>query len=153
MGVLNDKIIERMEAKNLSISKLERLAGLRIHSVRNILKGRIKKPSAQTLQAIAQALECSIIDLMSETSSEIGVFDCQISLKNKPILYLDDPGLLLECCKVVMARIMESHTNLTVEDSLQIIKKVYLYSSRGEPKKVDLKFVNWVISDLIEETR
>ena len=75
MVMLKEKIIERMEAKNLSIAKLERRAGLKIHSVRNILKERIKKPSAQTLQAIAQALECSIIDLMSDSPSESRAFE------------------------------------------------------------------------------
>ena len=53
---LKEKIIERMEAKNFSIAELERRAGLSIHSVRNILKGRIKKPSAQSLQAISETL-------------------------------------------------------------------------------------------------
>ena len=70
-SALKEKITERMEAKNLSIAELERRAGLSIHSVRNILKGRIKKPSAQSLQAIAEALECSIVDLMN-ASAPIG---------------------------------------------------------------------------------
>lgn len=63
-SVVKEKITEYMKAEKLSIAELERRAGLSIHSVRNILKGRIKKPSAQSLQAIAEALNCSLSDLI-----------------------------------------------------------------------------------------
>jgi len=68
---LKEEIRKRMEAKNLSIAALERKAGLNIHAIRNILTGKIRKPSAQCLQATANALECSLLDLMNPSSENI----------------------------------------------------------------------------------
>ena len=56
-AVLKEQIESRMRAKKLSIPQLERMAGLKIHAVRNILKGRIKNPTAENLRAIANVLE------------------------------------------------------------------------------------------------
>jgi transcriptional regulator with XRE-family HTH domain len=69
MIISKEKLIEKMKAKNLSISVLERKAGLTIHSIRNILKGTIKNPRAEVLPAIAGALECSLLDLINFSSS------------------------------------------------------------------------------------
>lgn len=41
-----------MKTNNLSVAQLGKLAGLKIHAVRNVLKGRIKRPNAENLMAI-----------------------------------------------------------------------------------------------------
>lgn len=57
------QISVRMKAKNLSILMLEREAGLKNHAVRNILRGKSKRPSADILQAIADVLGCTVKEL------------------------------------------------------------------------------------------
>jgi len=142
---LKEKITERMEAKNFSIAELERRAGLSIHSVRNILKGRIKKPSAQSLQAISEALECSITDLIdaSSSSGEHPFFERERKIKKSPSL--DFPDLMLECCHKVIEIINEKNYKIPVDEYLEIVKKVYHYSSREEPRKFDTRFAEWLI--------
>lgn len=143
---LKEKIIERMEAKNLSIAELERRAGLSIHSVRNILKGRIKKPSAQSLQAIAEALECSIIDLMNTTSSTSGEgFIQERESRGRKRQVLEYPDLILECSTNILKLINEKNQKVTVDEYLEVVKKVYFYSSREEPRKFDIRFAEWLI--------
>lgn len=152
-SALKEKIIERMEAKNFSIAELERRAGLSIHSVRNILKGRIKKPSAQSLQAIAEALECSIIDLMSATSAIEAGFSHDVDRKIKKRPPLDYPELMLACSEKIMERIIEKNlvTKVSIDEYFEVIKKVYLYSSREEPRHVDIRFAEWLIESQFED--
>ncbi|MBI2707091.1 MAG: helix-turn-helix transcriptional regulator [Proteobacteria bacterium] len=143
-SALKEKIIERMEAKNLSIAELERRAGLSIHSVRNILKGRIKKPSAQSLQAIAEALECSLMDLVN-ASSPSGEDASALSQHKKISPPVDYPELMLECSKAVLTLIGDCDPKATVDEYLDIVKKVYFYSSKEEPRKSDIRFAEWLI--------
>ncbi len=152
-SALKEKIIERMEAKNLSIAELERRAGLSIHSVRNILKGRIKKPSAQSLQAIAEALECSIIDLMSTSPStrEGYVPDARGRVrKRSPLEY---PDLMLNCSAKILDFIAERNLKVSVDEYSEIVKKVYFYSSREEPRKLDVRFAEWLIESQFDDPK
>jgi len=152
-SALKEKIIKRMEAKNLSIAELERRAGLSIHSVRNILKGRIKKPSAQSLQAIAEALECSIVDLINASSSmgEDLAYVSQHKVKKSPPV--DYPELMFECFSIVLKLIKESEPKASVDDYLDIVKKVYFYSSKEEPRKLDVRFAEWLIETQLGVSR
>lgn len=152
-SALKEKIIERMEAKNLSIAELERRAGLSIHSVRNILKGRIKKPSAQSLQAIAEALECSILDLMSSSSSAQEGFFHETDRKTRKHSPLDYPDLLSECSQKILKIIAQKNYKVSVEEYLDIVRKVYLYSSREEPRKLDIRFAEWLIESQFEDPK
>ncbi len=138
-SVVKEKITEYMKAENLSIAELERRAGLSIHSVRNILKGRIKKPSAQSLQAIAQALNCSLSDLIKADNITF------LQKKEKISPPIDYPDLMLECTKIVLGLIVASSSQSSVDEYLDIVRKVYAYSSKEEPRKADLKFAEWLI--------
>ncbi len=150
-SALKEKIIERMEAKNLSIAELERRAGLSIHSVRNILKGRIKKPSAQSLQAIAEALECSIIDLMSASSTRSDGYSPELHGRIRKRSRMDHPDLMLDCSKQILALIEEKEIKVSVDEYLDALKKVYFYSSREEPRKFDMRFAEWLIESQFDD--
>ena len=49
--------------RNYQITELERRAGLKKNNIYNILKGISKKPSAELLQAVADALGVTVKDL------------------------------------------------------------------------------------------
>jgi transcriptional regulator with XRE-family HTH domain len=150
-SALKEKIIERMEAKNLSIAELERRAGLSIHSVRNILKGRIKKPSAQSLQAIAEALECSIIDLMSGSTPRSDGYMPELHGRIRKRTRMDHPDLMLDCSDKILALIAEKEIKVSVDEYLDALKKVYFYSSREEPRKFDMRFAEWLIESQFDD--
>ena len=142
-----------MEAKNLSIAELERLAGLSIHSVRNIVKGRIKRPSAQSLQAIAEALECSIVDLVdsSPLSMDEHSYAAQRRKRNSPPLI--HHTLMLECCSVVIDVANEYKNELSIDDYLDMVKKIYTYSSKEDPIKLDMRFAQWLVETQLNGIR
>lgn len=144
-STLRDEIEIRMEAKNLSISALERKSGLTIHSVRNILKGRISKPSARSLQAIADALECSILDLMNPSLSKNTRLMKPLEVNTKKPTFIDDYALMKNCFKIVTKLINEKGIYFSVDDYLDCVGIIYTYTLSGEPKMIDLKFVKWVM--------
>ncbi len=126
MTILKEKIIEKMKAKNLSISKLEKEAGLTIHSIRNILKGRIKNPRAEVLLSIAEVLECSLLDFMRpsclpKTAEE------KDNTSTKRGTSLEYPDLMRACANVIIS-LSEEKKYPCVDDYVEIVKTLYLYS-------------------------
>jgi transcriptional regulator with XRE-family HTH domain len=152
-SALKEKITERMEAKNFSIAELERRAGLSIHSVRNILKGRIKKPSAQSLQAIAEALECSIIDLMNNSPTLGDGFSHETERHMRKNAPLECPELMLDCTRMMLDLLGEKKAQISVDAYLEIVKKVYFYSSKEEPRTLDVRFAQWLLECHLDDPR
>ncbi len=148
MFILKEKIIEKMKAKNLSIAKLEKEAGLTIHSVRNILKGRIKKPRFEFLVAIAKALECSPLDFMPPSYLP-QTFERKNDISTHRRATLDYPELMIGCTNTIIS-LLEEKQCLNINQYLEIVKTLYLYSLPSEPKTPDIKFAKWLLeSDYI----
>ncbi len=143
---LKKEISERMRAQNLSIPALERKAGLSVHAVRNILKGRIKNPRARSLQAIADALECSILDLIKSSSRKIRLAE---PLKINTIITspLENLEFMSQCFETVMKIMKEKEFVISVDNYFECIALVYSYSLKEDPKILDLKFTKWVIDN------
>lgn len=141
------QISTRMKAKNISILTLEREAGLKTHAVRNILRGHSKRPSAETLQAIADMLGCTVKGLLEKQ----GLFanDENEGSKNELLSSVyKHPNLLLDVAKLVNTK--ASQKSLTVQQVFTSIEEIYLHSLHKDPRQADENFAEWFI-DLIEE--
>ena len=152
MIILKEKIIDYMKERKLSIAALERQAGLSIHSIRNILKGRIKKPSAQSLQIIAETLECSLADLVQKSpykNEEMGKVIRPL-VKKENCMILDDNELMRECSQMIITLVKDEGKSLSIDDYLNILKNVYSYSASEKIRKVDHKFSKWFINYIME---
>ena len=57
---LQKRIKNYLDATGLSVSSLEKKAGLKTNVARNILTGQSKKPGAVTLQPIADVIGCLV---------------------------------------------------------------------------------------------
>lgn len=137
----------RMKAKNLSISTLEKEAGLKTHAVRNILRGRSKRPSAESLQAIADILACTVKDLLE--NQEIFAKDENEDSKNELLnSSYKQTNLLLDVTKLVSAKAAKKR--LTVQQILISIEEIYPHSPHKDPKYVDENFAEWFM-DLMGE--
>jgi len=134
-----------MEAKNLSISTLERRAGLSTHSIRNILNGKVKKLNLDTLRAVATVLECSLVDLINTLPSSSDRIIHPITLKRRSQILLDNHKLMLKCCKIVSQLILNKDHVLSVYSYLDVVESVYFYALSEEPQKLDSKFAKWVV--------
>ncbi|MBP9692174.1 MAG: helix-turn-helix transcriptional regulator [Alphaproteobacteria bacterium] len=148
MTILKEKIIEKMKGKNLSISVLERKAGLSIHTIRNLLKGKIKNPRAEILPAIATVLECSLLELIDSSSSSSNSW--QGNIMNKKNKYLEDPIFMAACANTVASLLEEKDLILSFESCLDMIKTLYFYSLPKEPRTPDIKFAKWLLEEAEE---
>lgn len=141
---LANQISSRMRAKNLSVASLEREAGLTNHSVRNILRGKSKRPSAEVLLAVADVLGCSINDLMVKEE----IFEnTGYSGDKQDILNSDyKPSELMEqAVKVVNAKVHQMGKILTLKQFLSCVEEVYIHAlQRG--KSVDEAYADWFIN-------
>lgn len=146
---LAKQIEVRLKAKNLSVSMLEREAGLKTHAVQNILRGKSKKPSAELLQAIADVLGCTIKELLSSPD----IFHEEELVRSKKevleALY-DQPEILEKIIQLVNKKAQERQSYLTNYQILNCIQEVYLHSLQKEPPHIDQEFVDWYM-DLIPE--
>lgn len=68
--MVSDKITELKKQKGLTNAKLAELSGVPLGTISKIASGQTKDPQIGALVAIANALECSIEDLVDETSSD-----------------------------------------------------------------------------------
>lgn len=70
-SVLASRLRERMEALGLNPFSVAKKAGVGQDTVRDILRGRVKQPSADRLAKLAQVLECSIYYLLGKEEIEV----------------------------------------------------------------------------------
>ena len=142
---LAKQISARMQAKNLSSIALEREAGLKPHSVQNILRGKSKKPSAEILQAVSDVLGCTVKDLLQDQE----IFqEAELSEPKKDILKnkYECSNLLMETARTVNDILKQKDNILTIEQVLSCIEKIYLHSLKKDPTQVDKDFAEWWIS-------
>ena len=135
---LQNQIRKRLESKNLTISALEKKAGLGQNAIRGILSGTVQNPGVNTLQAISRVLECSLNDLLEE------------EVESSPILpkksYDWNLSLFIEACQVVDAYIKENNIKITPEKIIKITWEVYTFSISETPSKIDPKFCDWIFN-------
>ena len=139
---LQKRIRNYLDATALSISALERKAGLKINVVRNILQGQSKKPTAQTLQAIANVMECTVQDLLGVQKE---VFSSQVKRPLETSLLLEHPEILTESLHVILQVAEKNNYRLTVKQTILLLEEVYAYTLKKEPLKVDPHFVEWFV--------
>ncbi|MEN8236898.1 MAG: helix-turn-helix transcriptional regulator [Pseudomonadota bacterium] len=145
MNTLQQQLINRMQEKNLSAAELERKAGLKMSAVRNIIKGQSKKPSAESLIAISQVLECTIEDLFEvERAGSSGHVPMQ--KKEDPSEPVEDLKFLAKTADKVIKLLSEADKNCSFEEVFFFIQETYMYSLGSSYPEVDVAFAKWLIS-------
>lgn len=144
---LANQISIRMRAKKLSVSSLERAAGLSNHSVRNILRGKSKRPSAEVILAVADVLGCSINDLMvkEEIFENTGYSGDKQKILNANYKPSD---LMEESVRVVNEKLKRKRKTLTLKQLLNCVEEVYIHAFQNG-NNVDEAYADWFI-DLLE---
>lgn len=156
MNKLSQKIKEKMIERNLSAHLLEKRAGLKPSAVQNIIYGRSKNPSIALIKAIANVLNCTVEDLISEDgkkSSNLSVprvsggifFD-----KEKPDKknYPWNQQLYLYCLRGVCDSIYQQNISIEKNDLLTVIEETYGYALDNNLQEPDLLFTNWLIKNI-----
>ena|SRR3990167_2094541 len=151
MNPIARNIDARMKANAMSITGLEAKAGLKPHSVRNIVTGKSKNPSAINLQAIADVLGCTVKDLLSP-HEEFHVDTHCYSLDEILLGEYGSPKLLAKCADAIEDALKKVDKVLTTEQYLTCVREIYLNALRVNPPAINKAFVEWFIS-LIHDDR
>lgn len=142
---LQKQIQNRLEEKNLTINALEKQAGLKRSAARNILQGLSKKPSAETLKAIANVLGCSVDDLIGPNDSSL----TSISFKTNSTSKVTHPWnekLYVNTLNAILKNLKDKKPDLKFEQVTALIGEVYKYSLAKKSDKIDQDFVKWIIN-------
>ena len=133
-----------MDQHGLSVAAMEREAGLRLNVVRNILRGQSKRPTAETLQSLANLMGCTIQDLLSEEGNKVGTKTYGASET-----VISDPKLLKEVLDVVFQVCDKKGAQLTMKQLSPVLDEIYTYSAQKSPPEVDKTFVEWYLNKVI----
>ena len=143
MTPLQKKIRDFLDTNKLSISALEKKAGLKMHSVYNILNGTSKHPRTNKLEALAHFMGCSVRDFYEDLSSTSGA-KASTSTKEKTILW--NPHLYLSIIKKLNAALDHKNISLDAQRVVTMAWEAYKYALINNLAEVDDRFINWLVN-------
>lgn len=135
------KIMEYLEDYDSSIQAFERKAKLNRNAVYSILTNKSKSPNIETVLKIADALNCSLDDLLERKNftrkSTQGLFKIQLNI-----------SLFMSICSYLSDHIEQNQ----IDDSnlghiIDSIEEIYKYCLSQEIGVVDKKFATWYIQN------
>lgn len=146
MADLRTNLKKKLLEHNISASAFEKKAGIRPSSLQNILQGRSKNPSIEVLGLAAQALNCTVSELLGEKSgtTEIDAF-CHASAW--------DVEKYLQAAQAVLNLYTQKQLKSSKRALLHAIEQVYTYSVQYKKKTIDKDFVDWVVLQLLESDK
>jgi transcriptional regulator with XRE-family HTH domain len=137
---LSHKIRNLLDKQHLSVRALEKKAGLKRSAVQNILNGLSMSPRIETINAIAEALDCKVEDLISPQ-------DLTENIKHKESRTLDLSFNQSKLLKVVVDEVLSAagKTEISNKQMFFVIQETFLYCLENKKETVDPSFVNWLI--------
>tara|TARA_B100000614_G_C14183550_1_gene342376 strand:- start:67 stop:504 length:438 start_codon:yes stop_codon:yes gene_type:complete len=139
MSYLVQNLRKFIQKENISVNALEKKAGLKQSAIQNILQGKSKRPGAEMLASISQALNCSVEDLLKNSEKLLSQRPSQLKIEWNPELYID-------CISVTQKYINKLGLNFYADKALKCCEELYKYSLSIEPKIVDERFAHWIIT-------
>jgi transcriptional regulator with XRE-family HTH domain len=132
MANLQLKLSELMTQKNITISDIEKLTGLNKNTINSILTGASKNPTANTLRAIAKALDVSLEFILSDNEINIDALD-----KNQMKIFSEVTSTTIDI-------IINKNLSFTIDKLNSLIKEIYQYSVKVDPPYIDERFIHWI---------
>ena len=133
MVSLQLKLSELMTQKNVTITDIEKTTGLNKNTINSILTGASKNPTANTLRAIAKALDVSLEFILSDEEMNIDGL-------NK-----DQMKIFSEVTSATINIIIDKELSFTIDKLNALIKEIYQYSVKINPPYIDDRFINWIV--------
>ncbi len=137
---LRHRLKSKVSAMGLSVHALEKRAGVKYSAVQNIIYGRSKKPSAETLYAVARVLNCTIDDLLGNSNDSSKNADQSVA--SSPFL----SKLYIESTKVAADILADSHQSISYSKAVTFIDEIYHYSVNNKLTSVDANFARWLFN-------
>lgn len=151
MKSLQSQLRSHINRSNLSVRDVERLAGLKRCALSNILEGKSKKPSTETLQATAKVLGCSVSDLLDAPGPEDTThFQAGLEEAQKPLVLPVRAPILCEIMTSLDTCFKSINYEPNLEQFWQCVIRVYSYTLGSGESTVDPKFTQWLVNKFKE---
>lgn len=136
MQALQVNIKEKLKKKGITVSEVERRAGLNKTTVQNILLGRSRSPGIDIISALAKELECTVDELISPES--------EVKLPKAMKLDWYDTTFI-RAIQYVSAFLKKRSINCSLEAVINCAAEIYAYSLRANLKdNIDEQFAEWI---------
>jgi transcriptional regulator with XRE-family HTH domain len=139
---LKEKITEYLEDYDTSIQAFERKAKLNRNSVYSIITDKSKNPNIETVLKIADALDCSLDELLERknflkktTNGQLFRIQLKVPLFRSICTYLND---YIEQNQI---------TGLNLGQLVDCIEEIYKYCLVQETENVDKHFATWYLKN------
>jgi transcriptional regulator with XRE-family HTH domain len=151
MKSLARQLRAHINRSNLSVRDVERLAGLKRCALSNILEGKSKKPSIETLQATAKVLECSVSDLLEGFEGEDSThFQSGLEETQKPLVLPVKAPMLCDIISTLDICFKDINYEPNLEQFWQCVIRVYSYTLGSGESAIDPKFAQWLVNKFRE---
>lgn len=148
MKSLQSQLREHISRSNLTVRDIERLAGLKRCALSNILEGKSKNPSTETLQATAKVLDCSVSDLLESAGEVEDTTHFQAGLKDaqKPLVLPVRAPMLCDIIRTLDDCFKDINYEPNLEQFWQCVIRTYSYTLGSGESSVDPKFTQWLVN-------
>lgn len=133
-----------LSEKDMSVSELERNSGLKQSTIQNILHGRSKNPSIETIQLLARELDCSIEELIGDLEHPHNKEHRTQKLVQDEENCLWDAHLFIEAVSMIDKLLKAKKITLPKSRILALVEELYRYSI-GVSDKADERFAHWIV--------
>lgn len=145
-GMISQKIKNRISEAGISVHALEKKAGLKQSSIQNIIYGKSKKPSFHIMQSIAEALNCTVTELLEEENYPINErkeFGSETAQVWNADLYVDTLNTINKLAK-------QKNIFLSKAKMFDCVEEVYEYSLRNKKNIPDKSFADWFVEKTLK---
>ena len=151
-NTIKQKVLSYIEENSLSVSGLERKAGLKPRTLYNLIYSR-GTPRPDRLKAIAHAIGCTVDELVSEdfTPPLNNLYENKKEHSPSPKVEWD-ASLMREAIELVDNCARGKNYELDAEKAFLLIRKVYDFSLKSKNKESGKPFAEWLIEEISRNT-
>lgn len=139
---LREIIKKKLEEKGLSVSKVEKMAGLGPTSLRNFLIGKTNNPKFETLIAVTNTLKLDLLKLDGNLIDEVSAQTHQITWDKK---------LFIEIADTLSNFIISQKIKMPSIEAITIIQEFYYHCLSEGIKNPKESFSNWILKKLLKK--
>lgn len=142
MKQIKYKLKEHFDNNEINLSSFENKAGLKRNVIYNILYDKSKNPTIENVIKIAEALNCSVDELLGREE----YFKNYIKNHRSKIEY--NAKLFDEIQETVNKYIEDNKIHKTsLGDIIYLIEEIYEYSKNSNNSVLDEKFALWILKN------
>jgi transcriptional regulator with XRE-family HTH domain len=131
---LKKNILRLIDEQGLTVTDLERQAGLKKSVVRNIIQDKSKNPTYSTLQAIAKELGCNVESLVGGTDN---------TKFKKSQLKKTNMGFMIEALEELNVFVTGHNIIPTSNKLVSCLQETHDYAVDNNLDKIDVRFLKW----------